>query len=113
MSSSSLPWRVIVLMLNPGVFSDGMNLQLTGTLEGDFVDVHRPITALRRNVFVHGIPGDPLNVVTMFDDLFDAFSVACTKNSCDVIGTTGKDVFPRGAPREIVDLHRSAPVESS
>jgi hypothetical protein len=75
MPGTSFPWRVTVLMLNPSVFPNGMDLQLTGTLGGNFVDVHRAIAALRRNVFVHGIPGDALDVMIMLHDLFDTFSI--------------------------------------
>jgi hypothetical protein len=100
-------------MLDPGVFPDGMDIQLARTLEGNFVDVHRPIAALRRNVLVHRIPGDTLNVVVMLHDLFDAFPLVYGENPGDVIGATSKDVFPGGAPREIVDLHCSASVESN
>jgi len=101
-----------VLVLDPRVFTDSVHLQLAGTLGGNLVDMHRPITALGRDVLVHGIPSDALYVVVMLYDLLDAFPVACGEYSRDVIGATGKDVFPGGTPREIVDLHCGASVES-
>lgn len=113
MPSSSLPWRLIVLMLNPSVFPDGMDLQLAGSFGDDFVNVHRPIAALRCDVLVHRIPGDALDIVTVFNNLFDTFSVTRSEDSCNIIGTSSKDVFPVGAPSEIVDLHRSASVGTS
>ena len=101
-----------MLMLDPCVFTDSVHLQLAMSLGGDLVDMHRSITALRRDVLVHGIPGDPLYVVAMLHDLFDAFSVTRGEYSRDVIGTASKDVFPGGTPREIVNLHCGASVES-
>ena len=88
-----------MLMLDPRVFPDGMNLQLAGPLGGDLMDMHRPIAALCRNVLVHGVPGDALYVVAVLHNLFDAFPVACRKDSRDIIGTTGEDVFPGRTPR--------------
>jgi hypothetical protein len=100
-----------VLVLNPCVLPDSVDLQLAGSLGGDFVHVHRPIAALCRNVLVHGIPGDTLYIVVVFHDLFDAFPVACGEDSRDVISTAGEEVFPSGTPCEIVDLHCGASVE--
>ena len=101
-----------MLMLDPRIFTDSVHLQLTGTLGGDLVDVHRTIATLCRDILVHRIPSDALYVVAMLYDLFDAFAITCGEYSRDVIGTTGEDVFPGGTPREIVDLHCSASVES-
>ena len=100
-----------MLMLDPRVFPNSMNLQLAGTFGRNLVDMHRPIAALRRDVLIHGIPGDTLYVVAVLHNLFDAFPVARGEDSRDIICTARKDVFPGGAPREIVDLHRSASAE--
>jgi hypothetical protein len=40
----------------------------------DAIDMHRAIAALSGDVFVQGIPGDPLNVVVMLCDFMYAFS---------------------------------------
>lgn len=113
MSSSLSPWRVVVLMLDPSVFPNSMDFQLARTLGGNFVDVHRPIAALRRNVFVHWVPSNALHIVIMFHNLFNAFPVVRSEDPRDVIGATGEDVIPVRAPREIIDLHCSASVKSS
>ena len=101
-----------MLMLDPRVFPDGMDLQLTRALGDNLVNMHRPIAALRRDVFIHGIPGDTLYVVAMLHNLFDAFPIARGENSRDIIRATCEDVFPSGAPSEIIDLHRGASMGS-
>jgi len=77
------------------------------------VDMHRSIAALRRDILIHGIPGDALYIVTVLHNLFDAFPVGRGEDSCDIVCTARKDVFPGRAPGEIVDLHRGASVEEA
>ena len=63
------------VMRHTGVASDGVRrFQNTRFGEGEAVDVHGAVTALRGNVFVEGVPGDTLDVVGVFSYFLHAFA---------------------------------------
>lgn len=50
------------------------SVSLEGAILGrDAINVHGPITALGRDILIHGIPSNTLNIVRMLSDLVDTF----------------------------------------
>jgi hypothetical protein len=62
-----------VLLRDPRVFTHGVNFE-RARFGRDAVDVHRPVAALRRNIFIQRIPRDTLHVVVVFGDLRNTFT---------------------------------------
>lgn len=103
-----------------------MDLQVP-LLERYTVDVHRTIAALGGDVFIERIPCHSLHVVIMFSDFVDTFpyqrsvisassnahhssklTVTCSEDAGAVIGASSNDIFSRGTPCKIIDLHGRA-----
>ena len=56
-----------------GVLPDRMSLERS-LFRRDTVNVHGAITALRGNVFIQGVPGNALHIVTVFGYLMNTFT---------------------------------------
>ena len=83
-----------------------MRLEVRGAVfRVDAVHVNRAVAALSRDVLVERVPRDALDVVRVFRDLAYALAVSGREDACGVVCATCDDIFTRGAPCKVVDLH--------
>jgi hypothetical protein len=74
-------WGATVPMGHTRVFAKGMSFECA-LLGRDAVNVHGAVAALSCNIFVEGVPGHTLYIVSVLGDLVHAFPYVQTEMLC-------------------------------